>query len=96
MGKTQVDDKTGINSRLRTISMSSGSGSGDEMSSLATGPFARFDFKQHSVSASSRKVSQGCDWQSKGAKAKTAAAHDFGSWGATFKNEDAFKQMHWC
>lgn len=88
MGRTKANEKTGTNSRARTMSHCSNAGSGDELS----GPFKSYDFKQ----MSGMKRSQGCAWTDKSAAAKKQASSSYGAWGNTFKNEANFKQMHWC
>jgi len=86
MGRTQMDEKTGKNARVRSVSnCSTSSGSGDEMS----GPFKSYDFKPLS---GIKKSTQGSAWTDKKSPAKQA----YGPWGQTFKNEANFKQMHWC
>jgi hypothetical protein len=93
MGKTKFDERTGANTRVRSASNCSTSGSGDEMS----GPFKSYDFKQMS---GMKRSSEGCAWTDKsGAKKKPttgASGGAHGAWGQTFKNEANFKQMHWC
>jgi len=88
MGRTKANEKTGTNTRSRTISRCSSGGSGDELS----GPFKSYDFKQ---SPDIRRVAHGCAWTAKsGAKKPENSA--YGAWGSTFKSEANFKQMHWC